>query len=154
MKLNNHSIYFGFNNTTQVDGDGFVVDDQSKNDGRSDTFVPISRSDEFREYQFTVDNLDEFTGFTIKLVMLGTNQINHQIKELRAFAVNDKVEGHPNLYRDPKTGAIINCDDHGYSQYVICRDSTKTKRWIQNMKNDIDEIKSLLKILVEGNNKS
>ena len=50
-----------------------------------------------------------------------------------------KVEGHPNLYRDPKTGAIINCDDHGYSQYV---------------KSDIDEIKSLLKILVEGNNKS
>lgn len=26
-----------------------------------------------------------------------------------------KVEGHPNLYRDPKTGAIINCDDYGLS---------------------------------------
>ena len=82
------NLFPGFNNTTQVDGDGFVVDDQSKNDGRSDTFVPISRSDEFREYQFTVDNLDEFTGFTIKLVMLGTNQAQPpRIKELRAIAV-------------------------------------------------------------------
>ena len=82
------NLFPGFNNTTKVDGDGFVVDDQSKNDGRSDTFVPISRSDEFREYQFTVDNLDEFTGFTIKLVMLGTNQAQPpRIKELRAIAV-------------------------------------------------------------------
>ena len=82
------NLFPGFNNTIQVDGDGFVVDDQSKNNGRSDTFVPISRSDEFREYQFTVDNLDEFTGFTIKLVMLGTNQAQPpRIKELRAIAV-------------------------------------------------------------------
>ena len=29
-----------------------------------------------------------------------------------------KVEGHPHLYRDEKTGAIINCDDIGYEQYV------------------------------------
>ena len=66
-----------------------------------------------------------------------------------------KVEGHPNLYRDPKTGAIINCDDHGYSQYVKSVETRqKQKDEIQNMKNDIDEIKSLLKILVEGNIKS
>ena len=27
-----------------------------------------------------------------------------------------KVEGHSHLYRDEKTGAIINCDDSGYDQ--------------------------------------
>ena len=47
-----------------------------------------------------------------------------------------KVEGHPNLYRDPKTGAIINCDDHGYSQYVKSVETRqKQKDEIQNMKN-------------------
>ena len=64
-----------------------------------------------------------------------------------------KVEGHPHLYRDEKTGAIINCDDVGYEQYVKSQKLRKNqKEEIQNMKNDIDEIKSLLKILVEGNN--
>ena len=66
-----------------------------------------------------------------------------------------KVEGHSHLYRDETTGAIINCDDHGYSQYVKSVETRKKQKdEIQNMKNDIDEIKSLLKILVEGNNKS
>ena len=64
-----------------------------------------------------------------------------------------KVEWHPHLYRDEKTGAIINCDDVGYEQYVKSQKLRKNqKEEIQNMKKDIDEIKSLLKILVEGNN--
>ena len=29
-----------------------------------------------------------------------------------------QVEGHPNLYRDEKTGAIINNDSSGYSAYM------------------------------------
>ena len=29
-----------------------------------------------------------------------------------------KVEGHPNLYRDENSGAIINCDSTAYNQYV------------------------------------
>ena len=64
-----------------------------------------------------------------------------------------KVEGHPHLYRDERTGAIINCEDIGYDQYVKSQKLRKNqKEEIQNMKKDIDEIKSLLKILVEGNN--
>ena len=64
-----------------------------------------------------------------------------------------KVEGHPHLYRDERTGAIINCDDIGYDQYVKSQKLRKNqKEEIQNMKKDINEIKSLLKILVEGNN--
>ena len=66
-----------------------------------------------------------------------------------------KVEGHPHLFRDEKTGAIINCDDVGYNQYVKSQKLRKNqKEEIQNMKKDIDEIKSLLKILIEGNNNS
>jgi hypothetical protein len=63
-----------------------------------------------------------------------------------------RVEGHPNLYRDERSGAIINCDSVAYNQYVNslnARDSQK--REIDNIKNDINEIKSLLKQLLEKN---
>jgi hypothetical protein len=63
-----------------------------------------------------------------------------------------RVEGHPNLYRDEASGAIINCDSIAYNQYVNSlnvRDSQK--REIDNIKNDISEIKSLLKQLLEKN---
>ncbi len=38
------------------------------------------------------------------------------------------VKGHPNLYRDEQSGAIINCDNYSYNQYVNSlynRDSQK-----------------------------
>ena len=28
------------------------------------------------------------------------------------------VEGHKNLYRDEKSGAIVNCDDSSYNSYI------------------------------------
>lgn len=66
-----------------------------------------------------------------------------------------KVDGYSNLYRDEKTGAIINCDDAGYEQYMRSLENRKKqKNEIDEIKKDIDEIKSLLKNLVEGNNKS
>jgi hypothetical protein len=63
-----------------------------------------------------------------------------------------RVEGHPNLYRDERSGAIINCDSVAYNQYVNslnARDSQK--REIDNIKNEISEIKYLLKQLLEKN---
>ena len=64
-----------------------------------------------------------------------------------------KVEGYSHLYRDPQSGAIINCDDHGYKQYIISLESrNKQKRELDDMKKDIDEIKVLLKTLIEANN--
>ena len=81
-------LFPGFKNTTKTDNDGFIVTDESKNDGRPDTIVTPSKSNQFKDYQFTVDNLPEFTGFTIKIVMLGTNQAQPpRIKDLRAIAV-------------------------------------------------------------------
>ena len=39
-----------------------------------------------------------------------------------------KVENHKNLYRDEKSGAIINCDTHGYSQYKKMKASKNNER--------------------------
>lgn len=62
-----------------------------------------------------------------------------------------KVEGHQNLYRDENTGAIINCDVNAYDQYVNSVVQRETqKREINEMKKDIDEIKTLLKELLNG----
>ena len=56
------------------------------------------------------------------------------------------VEGHKNLYRDEKSGAIINTDSHGYSQYKKSRNiKLNQKEEIDRMKSDIEEIKYLLK---------
>ena len=62
-----------------------------------------------------------------------------------------KVEGHPHLYRDEKSGAIINCDSMGYNQYVnSLRQKELQKNELDKMKDDINEIKSLLKEIVNG----
>ena len=64
-----------------------------------------------------------------------------------------KVEGHPHLYRDEKSGAIINCDSMGYNQYVnSLRQKELQKNELDKMKDDFNEIKSLLKKLTMGNN--
>ena len=59
------------------------------------------------------------------------------------------IQGHKNLYRDEITGAVFNKDDYGYAQYMKMKskkDSQKDE--LDRMRNDIDEIKSLLKELV------
>ena len=53
------------------------------------------------------------------------------------------VEGHKNLFRDPETGAILNYDSNSYSQHI-----SKRNKKLDEMKKDIDEIKSLLQQLV------
>ena len=58
------------------------------------------------------------------------------------------VEGHKNLFRDEKTGAIVNCDNTGFSDYMSKRRRQLDERAeLDIMKNDINEIKSLLKEL-------
>lgn len=59
------------------------------------------------------------------------------------------VKGHPNLYRDENSGAIINCDYNSYNQYVHSLNNRNNQRFeIDNLKNEINEIKSLLKELL------
>ena len=60
------------------------------------------------------------------------------------------VEGHKNLYRDENSGAIINHDSLGYSQYKKMKSSKMNERAeLDRMKSDIEEIKSLLKEIVK-----
>jgi|TARA_R110000822_G_scaffold189974_1_gene328837 hypothetical protein len=60
-----------------------------------------------------------------------------------------RVDGYQNLYRDEKSGAIINCDSMAYNQYVSSLEQRNLqKREISEMKNDINEIKSLLRNLL------
>ena len=55
------------------------------------------------------------------------------------------VEGHKNLFRDEKTGAIINMDTAGYSTYMSDkRRNFDKKAELDEMKKEINSLKSLL----------
>tara|TARA_B100000965_G_scaffold153570_1_gene127689 strand:+ start:2783 stop:2986 length:204 start_codon:yes stop_codon:yes gene_type:complete len=58
------------------------------------------------------------------------------------------VEGHKNLFRDEKSGAIVDMDNRGYSSYMSSKNrKLDEKAELDEMKKDIDEIKTLLKQL-------
>ena len=83
-------LFPGYDNLTDSTGDGFGdrVIDPSANNGRPDSEVPASRDNQFLEYQFSADNLGEFVGYSIKIVMAGTNQASvPRIKNLRTIAI-------------------------------------------------------------------
>tara|TARA_B100000965_G_C19354244_1_gene653171 strand:+ start:234 stop:440 length:207 start_codon:yes stop_codon:yes gene_type:complete len=62
------------------------------------------------------------------------------------------VEGHKNLFRDEKTGAILNTNNKEYYSYISSRNKkVDQKLELDEMRKDIDEIKMLLKQL--ANNK-
>ena len=64
------------------------------------------------------------------------------------------VEGHKNLFRDPETGAILDNDTTAYSQHISKRNKKlDEKAELDEMKKDIDEIKSLLKELANRKHK-
>lgn len=57
-----------------------------------------------------------------------------------------RVDGYQNLYRDEKSGAILNNDSISYNQYLTTLSNKEIqKKELDQMKKDIDEIKSLLK---------
>ena len=58
------------------------------------------------------------------------------------------VEGHKNLFRDENSGAIIDMDNRNYSSYMSSKNrKLDEKAELDEMKKDIDEIKTLLKQL-------
>ena len=71
----------------------------------------------------------------------------------------NKVKDQSDLARDPQTGSIINVNNLDYEKYVASRrvKTAKTKQVstieedLVNLKNEMNEIKSLLKELVNGN---
>ena len=68
------------------------------------------------------------------------------------------VEGHSNLLRDPNNDAIVNIDILGYEKYIAQREAKNKKNQkvksieqeVASMKEDINEIKNLLKELLNG----
>jgi hypothetical protein len=63
-----------------------------------------------------------------------------------------KVEGHSNLYRDINSGAVINSNRDEYDRYMKAkanRDNMVTE--INTLKQELDEIKQLLKQITNGN---
>ena len=55
------------------------------------------------------------------------------------------VEGHKNLFRDEKTGAIINTDTSGYNNYMSDKRRNSDKQAELNaMKEEIETLKSML----------
>ena len=71
---------------------------------------------------------------------------------------NIKVKGYDYLIRDPRTNAIINTNKSEYSEYIARRDSKIKEQQkmndlesdVANMKDDLNEIKSLLRSLSNG----
>lgn len=64
------------------------------------------------------------------------------------------VEGHPHLFRDENSGAIINCDESSYYQYVnTVRFKMSQKKEIENLKQEVSEIKSLIQELLNETRK-
>ena len=63
-----------------------------------------------------------------------------------------KVDGHPNLYRDTKTGAIVNVDDIAYQKRLRAIERSENKEnELKSMREEIDELKFLLKQLLQNN---
>ena len=70
-----------------------------------------------------------------------------------------KVDGHSDLARDTKTNSIINVNSTDYEQYIARRSvkneevqkSQNVEQELADLKGEINEIKSLLKELVNGN---
>ena len=69
-----------------------------------------------------------------------------------------KVEGHNNLIRDEGTNAIVNTDSSEYNNYLSLRAKRKQgtdridnmENDLKSLKDDINEIKTLLKALSNG----
>jgi hypothetical protein len=69
-----------------------------------------------------------------------------------------KVEGHGSLLRDPKTNSIVNSNVKEYNEYIARRKSKdEENQKIQSLeedlsilKDDISEIKSLLREMLNG----
>ena len=69
-----------------------------------------------------------------------------------------KVEGHNNLIRDENSNAILNTDSSEYNNYISLRAKRRQgseridnmENDLKSLKDDINEIKTLLKSLSNG----
>jgi hypothetical protein len=60
----------------------------NNNSGRADAFVSPNDAISYSEYQFTANNLEQFDGFAIKIVMSSTNESTPvKLKDFRCIAL-------------------------------------------------------------------
>jgi len=67
-----------------------------------------------------------------------------------------KVKGHDGLFRDPNTNSIVNTNMAEYQEYVSrkklkdeeCKKLETLESDVTNIKNDLDEIKSMLRSFI------
>ena len=83
-------LFPGYTNMLDTNGDGFgdQIIDPSKNNGLPNKQVRASAVNEVLEYQYEIDDLPEFAGFQLKIVMSGTNEARAPFfRDVRAIAL-------------------------------------------------------------------
>ena len=83
-----NSTYEFFPGYENIGENGQIID-PTANTGSSDQLIDSSSTfSDFKDYEFTIDQLPEFDGFSIKIIMAGTDQSRVPlIKDLRAIAL-------------------------------------------------------------------
>lgn len=83
----NYEPFPGYKNYT-VDSNGIKrVKDPSLNDGTSDSFLNVGSQPIVYDYEYTADDLPYFNGFSIKVIISGTNQADvPYLRDIRAIA--------------------------------------------------------------------
>ena len=60
-----------------------------------------------------------------------------------------KVKDSGSLYRDEKSGAILNCSDSEYDNYLkLKQQKLKEANEMDKLKDDVDELKSMMKLIL------
>jgi hypothetical protein len=63
-----------------------------------------------------------------------------------------RIEQDHDYVRDPETNAVINTNDQAYENYIKSRKLRNSRRReIEELKSEIDEIKDMLKSLIDNN---
>ena len=59
------------------------------------------------------------------------------------------VKDSPSLYRDEESGAILNCNDTAYDNYLKMKENKlKEVDEMDKLKNDVDELKDMMKLIL------
>ena len=85
-----YELFPGYENLIDNDGDGIgdVVIDPTNNTGHPNALVPPSlTSIDYLEHEYSIDNLEQFTGYVIKIVCTTSNQSNVPLfRDIRTIA--------------------------------------------------------------------
>ena len=60
-----------------------------------------------------------------------------------------KVKDSGSLYRDEESGAILNCNDTAYNNYLKMKENKmKEVSEMDKLKDDVDELKDMMKLIL------